>query len=74
MYNLKDDPFELHDLSEDAPFTGIRAEMLAELAAAMMRAADPLPPPHHRYRIKRHPDGYWRDKDFTAADPGITKI
>ena len=74
LYNLKDDPFELHDLSEDAPFTGIRAEMLAELAAAMMRAADPLPPPHHRYRIKRHPDGYWRDKDFTAADPGITKI
>ena len=74
LYHLKDDPFELHDLSENAEYTEIKAEMLTELAAAMMRAADPLPPPHHRYRIKRHPEGYWQEEDFTTGDPGITLI
>ncbi|MBO6053596.1 MAG: sulfatase, partial [Clostridia bacterium] len=74
LYNLKEDPFELRDLSQRPELAGIKAEMLAELAAAMMRASDPLPPPHHRYRIKRHPDGFWRDPGFTTGDPGITKI
>ena len=74
LYNLKNDPFECNDLSGDPALSGIRAEMLTELASAMMRASDPLPPPHYRYRIKRHPDGYWRDTAFTVSDPGITKL
>ena len=74
LYNLKDDPYELQNLAHHEKYAAIKAEMLGELAAAMMRAADPLPPPHHRYRVKRHPSGFWQDADYTVEDPGITEI
>ena len=73
LYNLKEDPFELRDLSGDPAYAEVQADMLRELAAAMMRMADPLPPPHYRYRVKRHPKGYWRDESLKAADPGVTE-
>lgn len=47
--------------------------MLRELASAMMRAEDPLPVPHFRYRTKVHPDGYWY-QDYESADPGVRKM
>ena len=49
----------------------MKADMLAELAAAILRADDPIPPPRNRYRTKLHPKGYWFDRDYIAPDPGV---
>lgn len=46
--------------------------MLSELCAAILRADDPIPAPHNRYRTKRHPRGYWFDEDYVSDDPGVT--
>ena len=45
--------------------------MLTELVSAMMKACDPLPAPHHRYRVKIHPKGYWKDSAYVSGDPGV---
>lgn len=74
IYDLEDDPLELRNLSQSAQHLAIRAELLAEMGAAMMRASDPLPVPHHRYRTKLHPRNYWRDKAYLAADPGVRQM
>jgi arylsulfatase A-like enzyme len=59
LYDLDADPMELHNLFNDAAYTGIKADMLTELMAATLRACDPLPPPRRRYQVKVHPRGYW---------------
>ena len=66
LYNLKEDPQELDNRWEDPSLLGIRADMAAEMSAMLIRAVDPLPSPHHRYRVKKHPQGYWFDEDFTT--------
>ncbi len=73
LYHVEEDPRELHNLWEDAGCADRKAALLQELAAAMMRAADDLPVPHHRYRTKVHPRGYWR-QDFKAEDPGVREL
>ena len=74
LYNLKEDPYELHNLAENAAFRTEKAEMLCELSAAMMRACDPLPFPHRRYRVKRHPQGFWKDSGYQSEDVGICNL
>ena len=38
---------------------------------AVLRACDPLPVPHHRYRVKLHPKGFWEDQDYVSEDMGV---
>lgn len=73
LYNLADDPAELNNLADDPAYIGMKAEMLRELTAAILRADDPLPPPHRRYRFKRHPKNYIM-QPYRADDPGITEV
>ncbi len=70
LYCLRTDPAEQRNLFGDPAHAAVQADLLRELAAAMMRACDPLPPPRSRYRLKLHPRGYWRAQ-FAASDPGI---
>lgn len=71
LYNLKEDPYELHNLFDDEAYTAVKAEMLASLTAAVLRASDPIPAPRNRYRTKLHPKGYWFDDSYIADDPGV---
>lgn len=73
LYDVDHDPCELCNLWEEEAFAKKKAELLQELAAAMMRAADPLPVPHYRYRTKVHPKGYWQ-QEFVAEDPGVRQV
>ena len=57
LYNLKEDPAELRNLWDEPDYLQIKADMLACLAAAALRAADPIPAPHNRYRTKLHQRG-----------------
>ena len=70
LYNLKEDPYELNNLFDDAAHTTVKAEMLAVLTAAILRAADPIPAPRNRYRTELHPKGYWLD-DTGVPDGSI---
>lgn len=72
LYNLKEDPMELKNLWEVKEYQQIKADMLAELMAATLRVTDPIPAPHRRYRVKKHPKGYWFDENYIVAeDPGV---
>ncbi len=71
LYDLKHDPFELRNLWNEQAYAQIKGELLAELTAAILRAVDPLPAPHFRYRTKVHPKGYWFQEDYRSPDPGI---
>lgn len=73
LYDVDNDPCELHNLWKEEAYAEKKAALLRELAAAMMRAADPLPVPRYRYRIKIHPKGYWQ-QDFRAVDPGVRRL
>ena len=46
---------------------------MREMIAAILRAADPLPYPHVRYRTKIHPQGFWY-QPFSAKDPGVSQM
>ena len=59
LYDLENDPFELKNLYADPACIAVKADMLAELSAAMLRACDPIPPPRRRYKFKSHPKGWW---------------
>ncbi len=71
LYDLSADPFEIDDLWDNAEYAAQRADMLAELCAAVLRADDPIPAPHNRYRSKQHPRGYWFDEEYVSDDPGV---
>ena len=73
LYNLKEDPRELNDLADDPAHAAIKAELLTALTTVMLRACDPLPVPHHRYRLKRHPKGFWQDSAYHTQDMGVAK-
>lgn len=70
LYDLSDDPYELRNLWTRTGMESVKMQMLTELSAAMMRAADPLPAPRRRYRTRIHPKGYWH-QEYTAEDPGV---
>ena len=71
LFCLRDDPAELHNLWPDAAPERVKTDMLLALNTAMLRADDPLPAPHNRYRTKVHPRGYWQDSAYLAQDPGV---
>ena len=71
LYDLKKDPFEKNNLWEDPHYLEVKADMLAGLNASMLRAVDPLPAPHWRYRVKTHPKGFWFDEDYHSGDTGV---
>ncbi|MEY8354584.1 sulfatase-like hydrolase/transferase [Lachnospiraceae bacterium 54-53] len=73
LYDRKTDPYELSDLWDHALYQEVKTQLLAELAAAMMKAADPLPVPHNRYRTKLHPKGYWK-QEYHSPDMGIREM
>lgn len=73
LYNLAEDPREVHNLANDPAYTDVKADMLLELTAAMLRASDPLPAPHWRYRVKQQPKLYWFDENYVSGDPGVRK-
>ena len=70
LYCVANDPRELYNLWDKEEFAAVKSQMLGELAAAMMRAQDPLPVPHFRYRTKVHPRGYWY-QEYRMSDPGV---
>ena len=73
LYNIKTDPVEVNNLWDSPDCLAVKAEMLTALMAATLRACDPLPVPHRRYRTKLHPKGYWYDADYISKDPGVRK-
>ena len=73
LYNLASDPRETSNLWDDPEYVNIKADMLTELTAAILKACDPLPAPHNRYRTKVHPKGYWH-QNYITDDPGVRKL
>ncbi len=71
LYNLETDPMEVKNLWDNDASVMVKTDMLVELTAAMLRACDPIPSPHSRYRTKLHPKGFWFDDDWRASDPGV---
>lgn len=64
LYNLKDDPAELHNLFDKSSAAQARQDLMAELVVWMLRTQDPLPLPRanragRRYVMKRDPGNYW---------------
>lgn len=74
LHDLATDPMEVTNLWNDESYVTVKADLLTELAAAMLRAVDPIPTPRHRYRTKIHPKGYWFDSSYQASDPGVKII
>ena len=74
LYNLASDPLEQHNLADDPQYAQVKADMLTELTAAILKAQDPLPVPHFRYRTKCHPRGWWHDTDYVSEAPGVRKL
>lgn len=70
LYHVDEDPEEIHNCWKEEKYRTVKEEMLCGLAEAMMRAADPLPAPHARYRTKIHPKGYW-NQPYISPDPGV---
>lgn len=70
LYNLRSDPRELVNLWANPRYIGVRADLLTELCAAMLRACDAIPAPHFRYRVKQHPKGFWF-RNYSSEDVGI---
>ncbi len=59
LYNLPDDPAEMHNLFGKAEHAAKQLELTTDLLAWTLRAQDPLPEPHFRYVVKRDPRNYW---------------
>ena len=74
LYNVKQDPMEVSNLWDRKEYGEVKVDMLSELTSAILRACDPIPSPHARYRTKVHPRGYWFDKEWHSDDPGVKDI
>jgi len=73
LYDITRDPLELNNLWNDEKYTAVKSDMLALLVKKMLQHCDPLPYPHHRYRIKRHPLGYTEQK-ISSRDTGVQPL
>lgn len=73
LYDHSQDPYEIDNLWHLNDYLKIKCDLLSELMAASLRAMDPMPAPHARYRIKRHVDNYWQT-DFISEDPGVENM
>lgn len=75
LYNLSENGSEEINYYDDPCMIDLKADMLREMSAAIMRSQDPLPYPHRRYRVKNHPRNYWFDDNFIMGkDPGVSTI
>lgn len=59
LYNLSEDPVELHNLWHDPRYGAVRQELTQDLLTWVLRVHDPLPLPRRRYVLKRDPRNYW---------------
>jgi len=63
LYNLKEDPAEIHNLFGNPEFTSKQMELLEDMMAWELRTQDLLPLPHptknRKYGFKRDPENYW---------------
>ena len=65
LYNVRDDPSELHNLYNQAAVAQQQGRLQEELLKWLLRTQDPLPLPHRRYVYKKHPRNYWTDPEKT---------
>lgn len=61
LYNLNDDPAELHNLYGSPRLAEVQQALLEDLVTWVLRVQDPLPAPRSRYVMKRHPRNFWTD-------------
>jgi len=73
LYDLDKDPLEMENLWNIPGLEAVQMDMLREMTAAILRAQDPLPPPHRRYRVKHHPKGF-TNQSFSAPDNGVEDL
>lgn len=73
LYDLSNDPLEMDNLYGRSGMENVQMEMLRQMSAAILRAQDPLPPPHRRYRFKRHPKGF-TNQSYCAPDNGVENL
>lgn len=73
LYDRKTDPYELCNIWNDPEAQEIKTEMLTGLTASILKAQDPLPVPHNRYRTKVHPKGYW-NQEWQCQDMGVRQM
>ena len=59
LYDLRNDPLEMHNLYGEPLVAEVQSELLAELLAWTLRVQDPLPYPRRRYKFKSDPRNYW---------------
>ena len=63
LYNMKNDPMEVHNLFGNTKFAGVQLLLLQDMMAWELRMQDPLPMPHpnkeRKYGFKRDPENYW---------------
>ena len=63
LYNLAEDPVEIHSLFGNVKFAAKQMELLEDMMAWELRTQDPLPLPHptpnRHYGFKRDPENYW---------------
>jgi arylsulfatase A-like enzyme len=59
LYNLAEDPAELHNVFGQKAYRAVRTMLLEELLIWMLRVQDPLPLPRRRYIMKNDPRNYW---------------
>ena len=72
LYDIKNDPYELDDLSADPAYKDKLLEMALDFSSEVLRKADNIPSCCRRYRTKVHPKGYWFDSGFhVTEDPGV---
>lgn len=59
LYNLADDPVELHSLFDNPEYAQVQSTLIAELLGWVLRTEDPLPHPPRRYQFKSDRRNYW---------------
>lgn len=59
LYNLADDPAEVHNVFGQKEYCAIQVMLLEELLVWTLRVQDPLPLPRRRYIMKKDPRNYW---------------
>jgi len=56
LYNLANDPVEIHNLFGEPAYATIQQELMAEMLTWLVKTQDPLPLPRKRYVMKRARD------------------
>lgn len=70
LYDLSEDPMEIRNLYGEPGYEAVKTELLEGLLEMVLKQSDDLPLPRYRYRLKRHPRGYWHEDYIEQEDPG----